>query len=52
MIELLIITKWKNNNYDFILVIISQIIKIVYNKSRKFTIYALGLVQVILSMIM
>lgn len=49
--NLLILTGWKGNSYDFILVIIYCLIKIVYYNLVKVTIDATGLTPVILDML-
>ena len=42
-----VLTNWKGKNYNFILVIINRLIKMVYYKPKKVTIDALGLAKVI-----
>ena len=44
-------TNWKGNSYDSILVIVDQITKMVHYKLVKVIIYALGLVEIILDMV-
>ena len=46
-----ILTDWKGDNYDSILVIVNWLIKTVHYKSVKVTINALGLAKVIISVI-
>ena len=48
---LLILTDWKENSYDSILVIVNRLIKIVYYKPVKVTINAPGLVEVIINIV-
>lgn len=48
---LLILIHLKNKNYDFILVIINQIIKIIYYKLIKIIINTLKLIKVIFNKI-
>ncbi len=50
VIGLLISINWKNKNYDFLLIIINYLIKIVYYKSIKVTINTLGQTKVIINM--
>ena len=47
---LLLSANWKSNNYDTILVIADCLTKMVYYKSVKITIDALGLAEVIIDM--
>ena len=49
--RLLILTNWKGNSYDSILVIIDRLTKIVYYKSVKVIINALGLAKVIINVV-
>ena len=51
MTGFLISTNWKSDNYNLILVIINQLIKIVYYEPVKITINALDLVIVIINVI-
>ena len=44
-------TNWKGDSYDFILVIIDQLIKMVYYMLVKITINALVLAEVIIDMV-
>ena len=44
-------SNWKGNNYDFILVIVDQLIKMVHYVPVKVTIDAPGLAEVILDMV-
>ena len=46
-----ILTNWKENSYDFILVIIDQLTKMVYYKPIKITINAQGLAEVIIDIV-
>ncbi len=50
--DLLVSFNWKNKNYDFILVIINCLTKMVYYKPIKVTINALNLVEVIINMVL
>ena len=47
-----ILTDWNGNNYNLIFVIINRLIKIVYYKSVKVNINALGLAEVIINVVM
>ena len=47
-----ILTDWKGDNYDLILVIVNRLMKIIYYKPIKITINALGFTEVIIDMIM
>ena len=49
---LLILTDWKGDNYDSILVIIDRLTKMVYYKLVKVTINTSGLAKVIIDMVM
>ena len=49
--RLLILNNWKGDNYDFILVIVNELTKIVHYKPVKVTINALGLVEVSLDVV-
>ena len=49
---LLISANWKSDNYNLILVIVDQLIKMVYYIPVKVTIDALGLAKVIINVIM
>ena len=51
MTDLLISTNWKGDNYNFILVIVEWLTKIVHYKPVKITIHALGLTRVIIDMV-
>ena len=44
-------TDWKSENYDFILVIVNQLTKIVYYEPEKVIINAPGLVKVIIDIL-
>ena len=46
-----ILTNWKGENYDFILVIVNQLTQIVYYELAKVTIDAVGLAKVILNVV-
>ena len=46
-----ILTNWKDESYNSVLVIINQLTKIVYYKLVKVTINALGLAKVILDVV-
>ena len=48
---LLISTDWKRDNYDFILVIIDRLTKVVYYKPVKITFNARGLAKIIINMV-
>ena len=45
-------TDWKKDNYDSILVIVNQLIKMVCYKPIKIFINALGLIQIIIDVVM
>lgn len=51
VIRLPISTNWKGKNYDFILVIVDQLLKIVYYELLKITINVSGLVKIIIDMV-
>ena len=51
VIGLPILTDWKEDSYDSILVIIDRLIKKVYYKSVKVTINALGLAKIIINIV-
>lgn len=51
MTSLHIFINWKKDNYNFILVIIDQLIKIIYHKQVKITINIPGLVKVIINVV-
>ena len=51
IINLPILTNWKKNRYDSILVIIDQLIKMVYYKLIKVIINALSLVKIIIDVV-
>ena len=48
---LLILTDWKRNNYNLILVIINWLTKMVYYKLVKVTIDALGLAKIVINIV-
>lgn len=49
--DFLLSTKWKDDSYNSILVIIDQLIKIIYYKSIKVIINAPSLVEIIINII-
>lgn len=51
VIGLPVSTNWKVENYDYILVIVDYLIKIVYYELFKFTIDILGLAKVIIDVV-
>lgn len=51
MTRLIILNNWKNENYDSILVIINQLIKIIYYKLSKIFINLPILVEIIFNVI-
>ncbi len=51
VISLLVSTHWKDESYDFILVIIDCLTKMVYYKPIKVTINALSLTKVIMNVV-
>ena len=51
MTGLLISTDWKGDSYDFILVIVDQLIKMVHYKPVKITINAPALAEVIINVV-
>ena len=46
-----ILTDWKGDSYDLIFIIVNRLIKMVYYKSVKITIDALGLAKVIINVV-
>ncbi len=49
--DLLILANWKGNSYNLILVIVDWLMKMVYYKPVKITIYAPGLAKVIIDIV-
>ena len=47
-----LLINWKSNRYDVIIVIVSQLIKIIYYKVVKITINVLGLLKIIINIVM